>query len=184
MTISLGVAGLSIRLQRERADDNYACPYCNFVDAAPPLSQAAVWAQQTGIAEQRVIHLLLTHEPLTAADIAAAVAAGRIRQDQSAELVGRRLADVVGQAYAQATVVPSPHDRVDVSTPYVSWMAGILGAAEIVKIAYGLPLIERRVDLDLSGLPAGFVLPAERDQSGRCLCWSSVRRRWARRLYG
>ncbi len=181
-TLSLGVDGLALHLQRERLGDGFACPYCDFVDLDPPASQAAVWAEQTGLPVERVLSLALG-APLTDADVATAVAAGRLDGERAGELVGRRLADLVRRAYAEATIPTPGAAPTAVSAPYVSWMGGVLAAAEIAKAAQGLPLVERRVDLDLTGLPPGFVLARPADRSGRCVCASPVRRRWMRRLY-
>lgn len=73
--------------------------------------------------------------------------------------------------------------EVTVSAPFVSWLAGVVLAAEVDKFARGLPILDRRVELDLSGVPAGVVRRLPPDPTGRCLCQSPVRRRWARALY-
>jgi hypothetical protein len=182
-TLSLGVAGLSVRVIRTEAAGEKACPYCEYVTAVPPLSQAAVLAGQTGLAEGRIAALILSGAALTAEDVAVARTAGKIRPEDEAQLVGRRLKDLVWRTYAQVAVAPRGQGPVNVSAPYVSWMAGALGAAEIVKRALGLPPVGQRVDLDMTGLPQGFMLPAERDTTGRCICWSAARRHWADRLY-
>jgi len=65
----------------------------------------------------------------------------------------------------------------------VSWFAGVLAAVEIVKQLRGLPLLDRRVDVDLSGLPPGLVRRPTADTSGRCLCRSGTRTRWYRAMY-
>jgi hypothetical protein len=75
-------------------------------------------------------------------------------------------------------------EPVLVSAPCVSWMAGVLATSEVAKAAAGLPLVDRRVDLDLSGLPLGAVRRLPRDRSGRCLCAPPFRQRAAHRLYG
>jgi hypothetical protein len=181
-TLSLGVDGLALHLQRERLGDGFACPYCDFIDLEPPASQAAVWAQQTGLPVERVLALALGTS-LTDADVAAAVAAARLDGERAGELVGRRLADLVRRAYAEATIPTPGAAPTAVSAPYVSWMGGVLATAEIAKAALGLPAVERRVDLDLTGLPPGFVLARPADRAGRCVCASPVRRRWMARLY-
>jgi hypothetical protein len=181
-TLSLGVDGLALHLQRERLGDGFACPFCDFIDLDPPARQAAVLAEQTGLPVERVLALALG-ACLTDADVAAAVAAGRLDGERAAELVGRRLADLVRRAYAQATIPTPGAAPTAVSAAYVSWMGGVLAAAEIAKAALGLPAVERRVDLDLTGLPPGFVLARPADRSGRCVCASPIRRRWMARLY-
>src|SRR5207248_2865139 len=162
----------SIRMVRTEASEEAACPYCQYVSVPTPLSQAAIFAGQTGLSEGQIAAILLSGEVLTAADVAAAVAAGKIRPENEAELVGRRLQDLVRRAYAQVTVAVRGQGPVDVSAPYVSWMAGVLGAAEIVKRALDLPSVDRQIDFDMMGPPPGFMLPAERDATGQCICWS------------
>ena len=68
--------------------------------------------------------------------------------------------------------------------PHVSWMAGALLAAEVVKVAAGLPGLERRVELDMTGVPLGGWRRPARNPSGRCPCSNPDRRRLARTLYG
>jgi hypothetical protein len=70
-----------------------------------------------------------------------------------------------------------------VSAPHVSWLAGTLLAAEVVKAAVGLPGLDRRVELDLSGVPLGGWRRPRQDRSGRCPCSNPFRRRLARALY-
>lgn len=65
----------------------------------------------------------------------------------------------------------------------MSWLAATIAAAEIIKYLTGLPGVDRRVDVDLSGLPQGFTHRADADTTGRCLCASAHRRRWMRTLY-
>jgi hypothetical protein len=182
-TLSLGVAGLSVRMVRTEAADEGACPYCQYITSIPPLSQAAVTAQQTGLTEARVAALIVTGEALTAEDVSTARAAGKIRPEDEVGLVGRRLQDLVWRTYAQVAIAPSGQGQINVSAGYVSWMAGVLGAAEVAKQALGLPQVNMQVDVVMTGLPQGFVLPAERDSTHRCICWSSSRRRWSTSLY-
>jgi hypothetical protein len=65
----------------------------------------------------------------------------------------------------------------------VSWLTATIGAAEIAKYLTGLPGVDRRVDVDLTGLPQGFTRRVEPDSTGRCLCTSAHRRRWMRTIY-
>jgi hypothetical protein len=181
-TLSVGVRGLALHLQRERLGDAYACPFCEFVDVAPPSTQAGALASLTGLSIERVLSLQ-EGGALSPDDVAAGLAAGRVRPERAPELVGRRLADLVREGYAEATVT-APEGSIRIAAPHVSWLAGLLPVAEVVKAACGLPQIERRVDIDLTGLPTGFTRSVPRDHSGRCLCSSAGRRRWAARLYG
>ncbi len=68
--------------------------------------------------------------------------------------------------------------------PRVSWLTGVITAAGLVKTASGLPVLDRRVDVDLSGRPQGFTRRVKADAPGRCACASGIRRRWMVNLYG
>ncbi len=182
-TISVGVGGLAFHVQREHAADALACPYCQYLAVGTPMSQLALYEEQTGIPMAR-IDQLLGGARLDHTDIERAVAAGRIHEEASADMVGRRFEDLVRRAYAQATVRTGAGETVAVSAPSVSWLAGAVVAAEIEKMKKGLPLLDRRIDLDVSGVPTGMVRRVARDRSGRCLCANPFRIRAARRLYG
>jgi hypothetical protein len=185
-TLSIGVDGLVLHAQREAFADGYACPYCDYVDASPASTQADVYANVTGLQVPRVLALLADSSRLTDADVDAAIAAGRLDPERRTALIGAGLHDLVRQAYAEVTLKgPEGYDTdvIAVAAPQVSWFAGVLAAAEIVKQLVGLPLLDRRVDFDLSGVPAGLVRRLPRDSTGRCLCHSGVRARWYRDLY-
>ncbi len=186
-TLSLGVDGLTLHSQRERFGDGYACPFCDYVSSTPPLSQAGNYSELTGLSVTRVLALLATDVGLEQADLTAAVDAGRLAPDRVPALLGARLADLVRQAYAEielrgSTTTPSS-DPIALAAPQVSWFAGVLAAVEVAKQLRGLPLVDRRVDFDLSGLPSGLMRRMAQDSSGRCLCRSGVRARWYRAMY-
>jgi hypothetical protein len=194
--ISVGVAGLAFHVQREQLGDGWACPYCEYVDAEPALSQAHLIAEQVGLPLERIIALQLPDAGLTAEDLAACVSAGKISESAAISLPGHRLADLIGQAYAEVVlpehpapaVVSGPDAQVPggamaLAAPHVSWLAGVLTVAELIKTAWGLPTLDRRIDVDLSGAPLGFTRRVRADPSGRCACASGVRRRWMRKLY-
>jgi len=183
-TVSAAVSGLALHVQRERLGDGLRCPYCDFVDLEPALSRAAAEAAFLGLAETRLVELIDDPAGLTQADVAAAVASGRVLAEDSAALVGRRVDDLRARVYAQGLVQVAPAvPPVPVSAPFVSWVAGVLCAAEVAKAARGLPLIDRRTELDLHGGPDDFVHRRSEDSSGRCACAVAVRRRWMARLY-
>lgn len=187
-TCSIGVAGLALHAQIESLGDGLACPYCDFVGLEPALSQADVIAAHLGLSGGvgRVIELQQPGAFLTAEDVNQVVAAGRVKESESAALIGRRLDDIVARVYAESHVTVSETGAtgtVTVAAPYVSWLAGVLGAAEIAKAAVGLPMLERRVDIDLVGLPQGFTTTRPQDGSGRCACGSGHRKRWMDRLW-
>lgn len=183
-TLSVGVAGLALHAQIEHCFDEFACPYCDFAGEAAPMTLIQARAQQVGLSPARVAQLDLGGAVLGPDDIATAVASGRIRPEQADELVGRRLDDLVRRAYAEATITVSGGERAFVSAPYVSWMGGVLVAAELAKVARGLPLLDRRVDLDLSGVPLGVQSRRPRNRAGTCVCSSPKRQAWVSRLYG
>jgi len=189
--ISAGVGGLAFHVQRERLGDRWACPYCEYVPAEPSLTQSHVIAAQVGLPVERVIALQIPGAVLTTADLETCTAGGKISPETAARLVGHRLADLVAGAYAEAAIAPVSAQRdpgrpgtVAVAAPQVSWLTGVITAAELVKTAFGLPVLDRRVDVDLSGLPQGFTRRVRADASGRCACASGVRRRWVVNLYG
>lgn len=186
-TVSAGVSGTALHVQWEGFGDGYACPFCDFVRADPPLTQAGVYAQITGLAVSRVLALLQDGAVLNASDVDVAVAAGKVPAHRRDSLVGAPLSDLVRQAYAEAEVRPHGAEQgaevVAVASPQVSWFAGVLIAAELVKDMLGLPTLQRRVDLDAGGLPAGAVRLVPADNSGTCVCQSGIRRRWYRTLY-
>ena len=76
--ISAGVGGLAFHVQRERLGDGWACPYCEYVPAEPALTQAHVIAAQVGLPVERVIALQIPGAVLTAADLEACAAGGKI----------------------------------------------------------------------------------------------------------
>jgi hypothetical protein len=182
-TISAGVSGLALHAQRSGTADDFACPYCAYVDVAPPMTQLEVYAGLTGLPTRRVADLL-AGDTLTPADLEAAASRHKLTEEGAAGLVGGRLEDLLHRRYAQAQVAVGNSGLVaGVSAPHVSWLGGILMAAEVVKVAADIVPLERRVELDLSGVPLGGWRSPRRDQSGRCTCANPVRRDLARRLY-
>lgn len=184
-TVSAAVAGLALHVQVERLGDGLRCPYCDFVDQQPALSRAAAEAAFLGLPETRLVELADDPAGLRQSDLDAAVAAGRLLPNSAAALVGRRVADLQARVYAQGLVPAGPQaPPVPVSAPFVSWVTGVLCAAEVAKAARGLPLLDRRTELDLHGGPDDFVHRRSADTSGRCACAAQVRRRWMRAMYG
>jgi hypothetical protein len=185
LTLSVGVHGLALHLQKERCFDDLACPFCDFAELPNPISQAGVHAQMTGLPVDRVIQLELGEDSLTDSDLAIVVAAGKLHPDRVQSVLGRRLPDLIQRLYAQA-LVDSGSGAVPmaVSAPFVSWMGGVLIVAELLKLAIGAGSIDRRIDLDLSGHPLGVVSRRPRDRRRDCICRSPHRQRWATRLYG
>lgn len=176
MTLSVGVNGLAFHIQRERPADDLACPFCQYLHVGSPLSNVEAIGGQVGLPVARVA-VLLAGDRLTSEDVIAAVRAGCIEADSAEALVGRRIEDLIRRAYAEASIQIVPGAAITVSAPAVSWLAGALVAAEVAKLASSLPLLDRRVDLDMSGIPTGATRQLPRDTSGRCLCASPFRRR-------
>jgi hypothetical protein len=183
VTLSAGVDGLALHVQREHPFDDFACPNCDFADEAQPITQVQVIADLTGVDLPRAA-ALAGGAALTAGDLAAAIAAGRIPPGSADELVGRRVRDLIGRVYAEATIPTATGAPLQVSAPFVSWIAGTLLAAEVAKAAAGILMVERRIDIDMAGVPSGAVSRRPRSTTGTCLCASPWRRRAARRLYG
>lgn len=185
-TLSIGVDGLALHAQREHFADGFACPYCDYVTATPPMSQADVHAALTGLEIPRVLALSQPDATLTAGDVDAAIAAGRVAPDRREALIGASLADLIRQAYAEIEMHGGAPDddgeKFTLAAPHVSWFAGVLAAVEIVKQLRGLPTVDRRVDVDLRGLPPGLTRRMPADSTGRCLCHGR-RADWYRTLY-
>lgn len=193
-TLSAGVSGTELHVQWERFADGFACPFCDFVRADPPLTQAGVYSQVTSIPIARVLALLQDGATLEGPDVDMAIAARRAPAHRRDALVGAPLSDLIRQAYAEAEMRPQTADFgaaaangdgnvIAVASPQVSWFVGTQIAAELVKHILGLPTVDRRVDLDVAGLPAGIVRRLPADTTGRCICHSGVRRRWYRKMY-
>jgi hypothetical protein len=182
-TVNLGVAGLALHISSHGFGDE-GCAYCQYVDVAPSRSGAAVLAEIIGLPVDRILGLLEGDGLLTKEDAAALSATGKY--GDSPPKAGDRLADVRRRAYAEAQIQMGDGE-LRVSAPHVSAMAGVLGLAELIKHAPpGLQdrfKLAGRVDLDLSGEPAGFVATTARDPSRRCLCYSGFRRRAWRTLH-
>jgi hypothetical protein len=181
-TLSIGVKALELHAQREQMDGVAACPFCHYIDAAPAMTQADVYVEMTGLTQNRVLELL-AGDKLTAADIATASGAGKFA-GEGVNLIGRRVEDLIGRIYADAQVPASDGGlALTIAFPQVSWFAGVLASVELVKQLRGLPILPGRVDVDLAGLPPGAVRVMPPDETGRCLCYSAVRRRAWTRLY-
>jgi len=180
-TVSAGVAGLALHVQRHQAVDDFACPYCDLVDVGRWRSQGRTYAR-FGLTAPR-LQALLDGETLTVDDVATAIWTGAVGPDAMGHLVGGRLVDMMRVPSSGRPVADGPEDEA-VSAPHVSWLAGTLLAAEVVKAAVGLPGLDRRVELDLTGVPLGGWRRPARNPSGRCPCTNPARRDLARALYG
>jgi hypothetical protein len=186
-TLSLGVSGLVMHAQRERLGRDTACPFCDYVDLAPPLTQAQAHAATSGLSLQRVLVLMQQGSRLTATDVATAIASGKVSPERRETLLGAPFSDLIRQAYAEAAIAstsgPTADGVIAIAAPHVSWFCGAVAAAEVVKQVDGLPLLDLRVDADLAGLPPGLVRRMPPDPTGRCVCRSGVRQRWYNRLH-
>jgi hypothetical protein len=164
-------------VQRHLPTDDLACPYCDLVDARRWSDRAVTYAR-LGLSLGR-LQALLAGAPLSAEDVTTAVWTGAVDPAAVRELPGKRLTDLLRRH--RATV---PDEDEQVPAPHVSWMAGTLLAVEVIKAGLGLPALDRRVDLDLRGVPLGGWRRPSRDPSGRCPCTTDDRRALVRSLYG
>jgi hypothetical protein len=186
-TISAGAGGTALHVQRSVAGDDLACPYCDLVDARRWRDQAAIYAR-LGLTLPR-LESLLGGERLTVDDVSTAIWTGSVDPRAMEDLPGGQLGDLLARHYATIGVAASPAESqgaagtARVSAPHVSWLAGTLLAAEVAKAAIGLPGLDRRVDIDLSGVPLGGWRRPRPDPSGRCPCTHPSRRELARALY-
>ena len=183
-TVSAGVAGLALHAQRHLPVDHLACPYCDLVDTGRWRSRGRLYAR-FGLTGPR-LQALLTGDTLTADDVATAIWTGAVHPDSMGRLVGRHLTDLLRQppTGARAPAGDVAFEEATVAAPHVSWLAGTLLAVEVMKASAGLPGIERRVDVDLHGVPLGGWRRPPRNPSGRCPCTHPARRDLARALYG
>lgn len=177
-TLSAGVQALALHIQREHSYDQYACPNCDFAAEGHPITQAQVHADATGIDVHRVAQLI-DGDLINENDVEAIARSGKL--PAPADLVGRRLADLIARIYAEVAV-PVAAAAVRISAPFVSWMAGTLLATELSKPGVGATQIDRRLDLDMAGVPSGAVGRRPRNETGNCTCASPWRRRAASAL--
>jgi hypothetical protein len=124
------------------------------------------------------VRALVAGAVLSEQDISALERMGRLPEGAPLdELIGGRLQDLArDRLYAQAAV--SVGDvNLAVSAPFVSALAGSVLAAELMKMnSEASPhVLERRIDIDMSGYPMGLQSRTQRDKSGRCLCWDPFR---------
>jgi hypothetical protein len=175
--LNAGVDGLRFHVSRHRFGDDHACLYCPYVDTEAALDEPAVYQHLTGLSLLRVRELL-AGAPLTRHDLACMVNAGRLPLGTDTDqLEGGRVQDVArARLYGQARVQLGDV-RLAVSAPFVSVLAGAILAAELQKAHGALARfqLDRRVDVDCSGFPAGFTSQPPRDRSGRCLCHDPFR---------
>ena len=186
-TVSAGAGGAALHVHRHVAGDDLACPYCDLVDARRWVDQAAVYAR-LGLTLPR-LEALLGGQRLTVDDISTAIWTGSVDPRAMDDLPGGQLGDLLARHYATIGVPASAAPgqgatgTARVSAPHVSWLAGTLLATEVVKAAIGMPGLDRRVELDLSGVPLGGWRRPRRDPTGRCPCTQPSRRELARSLY-
>jgi hypothetical protein len=169
-TINAGVDGLRLHVSSHGFGDGFACLYCPYVDLSDAVDELDSYVQLTGLSEVRVAELL-RDEPLSIEDVAALFNGARIGVEQTTELVGARLRDVARLRLYAAARLPGPA-APGLGAAFVSAMAGAILAAEALKsgVDGGSLLVDRRVDIDLSGFPTGFVSKPLQDKSGRCVC--------------
>lgn len=184
-TLSGAVDGLLFHVQREHLGDGLQCPFCEYVATTSSLGQAAADSRLTGMPEQRIAQLLFANGLTDESDVAAMVAAGKVMPSTEGEYVGKRIEDLRARLYAQITIPTSDDSapQVKLSAPFVSWMIGALLAAEVGKMALGLPAVDRRIEVDMHGYPGDIVHRYDQDTSGGCACARVARTRAMRRMY-
>ena len=175
-TLNCGVDGLKFHVSRHSFPPDSSCAYCQYVDLAETMDELGMYTHLSGLGSDRVA-ALLRGDTLTAEDVDSMVLVGRVT-GEGTELIGGRLQDLArGRLYAQAAVIAS-EGGLGLSAPYVSGLAGSILASEVLKTG---PLTSQRlvgrVDVDMSGFPTGFQSSPSRDLSGRCLCYSTARRK-------
>lgn len=182
-TVNAGVLGMRLHVARHAFGAD-GCAYCQYVDVAPTLSGSQALAEMLGLPIERVIAIQECEGGwISDADAQQMAQSGRFADEPPH--AGERLADLQRRIYAQATVA-TPQGEVLVSTPFVSAVAGLLLLVEALKEADSRlhPFrLAGRYDVDLSGEPPGFTTGATRDATGRCLCYSTFRRRAYRQLH-
>lgn len=182
-TLDSGVDGLQFHISRHLFGDGLACAYCDYVDAGELMDQASVYSSMSGLSEERV-RALLAGELLSAEDLKIVHKQAGIT-DLLDEYEGARLHDLVrARLYAQAPALIGD-TALAISAPYVSALAGALLASEVQKSSQQLLRyqLDRRIDVDCSGYPTGFVTRPVQDTSARCLCASEFRLKDYRRTW-
>jgi hypothetical protein len=149
------------------------------VDAGRWRGQGRTYAR-FGLTAPR-LQALLDGETLSVDDVATAIWTGSVDPDDMGPLAGGRLIDLTTR---RTVTNVADTQQPGVSAPHVSWLAGTLLALEVVKASVGVPGIERRVEVDLTGVPLGGWRRPQRNPSGRCPCSNPARRDLARALYG
>lgn len=174
-TFNVGVDGMRFHVSRHHFGDGLACLYCPYVATGEALDEGKVYEEMTGLSHARVLELL-AGKPLEKADIQAMKAAGRIGVDvPESELVGGRIQDAArARLYAQAALRVGD-TTLAIPAPFVSALSGSLVASELIKAAAGGPLVDRRLDIDCTGYPTGFLSRPPQDSTGRCLCHDTFR---------
>lgn len=183
-TLNAGVEGLRLHVSRHSFGDGHGCLYCPYVAAGEQMDELTVYVKLTALSATRVA-ALLQGAVISAQDVADMVGRGQLPDEGAEELIGGRLQDVArAKLYAQAAVQAPSGAELAVSAPFVSAMAGALLAAEVLKGPSSSWRVDRRIDVDCSGLPPGYMVDVPRDLSGRCLCHdafrvNAYRERWA-----
>ncbi len=174
-TLNAGIEGLAMHVSRNRFGDGLACVYCPYVDTSDRASETDVLRELTGLDSARLLELL-GGSKLTAEDVNRMVAGGRL-SEADFDLVGGRIGDVARARLYAGARVKTGSGIAEVNAPFVPALAGAILAAEMLKAPGSAAVLDRRVDVDCSGLPTGWTSRPVADPSGRCLCHSQVRRR-------
>ena len=185
VTLNAGIDGLKCHVSRHSLGDGFACAYCQYVDLGSRLDEVDVYVELTGLPEARVIRLL-SGEALIESDVRHLVTTGRLLKHEASDALGGRLQDIARQRLYAEAAVASRDTVTSVAAPFVPAVCGAILAAELAKPGDGSGpnSLNRRVDVDCSGLPTGIQSSPAPDRSGRCLCASDYRRRAYDDLWG
>ena len=139
-------------------------------------------AERLGLTPERVVELMPGNVMLTVADIA------QIKQHGSLSAASLNIVDAfvgksllalwVRAAYSEATVQIASGNRVQVTTAFVSALAGVMLLAELIKelvVELRPFVVGNSYRLELLGIPVSGAFMETRDETGTCLCHSSFR---------
>jgi hypothetical protein len=148
-------------------------------------------AEQTGLAPDRVLHLIARNEGMKSGGIDAMRAARKLEDavlQSLDEYVDQPLLSLWNRvAYSQASIKSNTGQEVRVTTAFVSAFAGLLLLAEAVKEsvpAFHSYRVDNSYRQDVLGVPAEGLFRYERDNRGWCVCHSAFRRKIFTEMYG
>jgi len=189
--VNAGVAGTTVEVSAHGFGEG-PCLACLQLQAELESWDAKPIADGTGLAPDRVYHLIQRNEAMTTEDIARMKARAVLSSKVLARLdsfLGQPLLSLWNDvAYSEAVIQSSTGTApVRVTTAFVSAYAGVLLVAELIRAAvpqlhpYRVANSYRQ---DVLGVPVSGMHVHERDLHGWCLCHSSYRLMVYREKYG